>query len=83
MALVLFVLSGLVCSSLASLNSIDDPLIRGSNKLGRRLQQSARAIVLADPVSATVADLKDDPTGRGHLLVRRCDSEPVYHGLTR
>ena len=44
---------------------------QGSDKLGRRLQQSARAIVLTDPVSATPADLVDDPTGRGHLLVRR------------
>ena len=36
--------------------------------LGRRLRQSVGA---TKPVSATLADLVNDPTGRGHLLVRR------------
>ena len=39
---------------------------------GRRLKQlqATMAINPADPVSATTADLTNDPTGRGHLLVR-------------
>ena len=39
---------------------------------GRRLKQIdpvVLTITTADPVSATTADLKNDPTGRGHLLV--------------
>ena len=39
-------------------------------KCGRRLRQSALQLNPLDPVSATTADLADDPTGRGHLLVR-------------
>ena len=38
-------------------------------KGARRLQQSALHLNALDPVSATTADLVDDPTGRGHLLV--------------
>ena len=57
----------------------------------RRLQQSALKINARDPVSATTADLVDDPTGRGHLLVwysgpmlivviaTTCRREPARH----
>ena len=41
----------------------------GSAQRGRQLQQADRAITRSEPVSATTADLVNDPTGRGHLLV--------------
>lgn len=46
-----------------------DQLSAQVGKGGRRLQQSALQLSALDPVSATTADLVDDPTGRGHLLV--------------
>ena len=47
--------------------SADDRHTRSQGS--RRLQQAALAINPSDPVSATTADLVNDPTGRGHLLV--------------
>ena len=46
-----------------------------SGKGARRLQQSTLQLNPQDPVSATALDLAsgDDPTGRGHLLVRVCN----------
>lgn len=46
-----------------------DQLSAHVGKGARRLQQSALQLSALDPVSATTADLVDDPTGRGHLLV--------------
>ena len=46
-----------------------DQLSAKVGKGARRLQQSALQLSILDPVSATTADLVDDPTGRGHLLV--------------
>ena len=37
--------------------------------VGRGLLQSSLAINPSDPVSARIEDIKNDPTGRGHLLV--------------
>ena len=37
---------------------------------GRGLLQSSLSINPSDPISATTADLVNDPQGRGHLLVR-------------
>ena len=42
-------------------------LARDANAMGRSLQQSIGNSV---PMSATLADLVNDPQGRGHLLVR-------------
>lgn len=65
---VLFRVCALVC-----LESVQSKhVVHGTHagKAARRLQQSALKINIRDPVSATTADLVDDPTGRGHLLVR-------------
>ena len=43
-------------------------------RVSRRLQQSALVINPEDPVSATVDDLVNDPTGKQHLLVSRYNS---------
>ena len=40
---------------------------------GRQLQQAALSINPLEPVSASTADLVNDPTGLGHLLVRNTD----------
>ena len=48
-----------------------------AGKGARRLQQSALQLNARDPVSATTADLVDDPTGRGHLLVNGKGSGPT------
>ena len=43
---------------------------------GRQLQQSALSINPLEPVSASSADLVNDPTGLGHLLVRSTQLSP-------
>lgn len=53
--------------------AVKSSLTVGSLLNGRRLKQIAPAILTIDteePVSATTADLTNDPAGRGHLLVR-------------
>lgn len=51
--------------------------MRGNNAgwrhRGRQLQQAALSINPLGPVSAITADLVNDPTGLGHLLVRNID----------
>ena len=51
--------------------------VRGNNAgwrhRGRQLQQAALSINPLEPVSASTADLVNDPTGLGHLLVRNTD----------
>ena len=53
----------------------------GSAQRGRQLQQADRAITRSEPVSATTADLVNDPTGRGHLLVGKA-RVPAQAGAT-
>ncbi len=46
-----------------------DPTRSNGDTILKQLE-ATMAINPADPVSATTADLTNDPTGRGHLLVR-------------
>ncbi|KAL3134270.1 hypothetical protein ABBQ38_006534 [Trebouxia sp. C0009 RCD-2024] len=62
---MLFSVCALVC--LESAQSHHAVQRTHAGKAARRLQQSALKINVRDPVSATAADLVDDPTGRGHL----------------
>ena len=77
---MMFAKTALILFCLATASYLEvlaqDPTRSNGNTIhvtpGRRLKQleATMAINPADPVSATTADLTNDPTGRGHLLVR-------------